>query len=115
MFESLPLYLLLTLLLEVPLVALLYPGLRRRMALTCALATAATFLLMTLALPLVLGGYSAVVITGEVLALLLEAAAYALASRGRLPPGPGWIGRALIASSLANALSFSTGLLIQAG
>lgn len=99
--------LLFTILLEVPLVALLYPGRRARLALVCLLATSVTYLLMALVLPLVLRDYTLVVVTGELIAVVAEAGAYALADRER-----GW-SRALVASALANGLSFGVSLLVQ--
>jgi hypothetical protein len=95
----------LTLAVEVPLVALVYPGQRRRMATCCAAATAFTHLVMHFVLPRLFTG-TVVLVAGETLALALEALAYALVSR----PRDG--ARALLASALANGASFGVGLLI---
>jgi hypothetical protein len=89
---------------EVPIVAAFFPGRRRRMALVCALATAATHLALHLLflrfLPPGLG-----LVCGEAFATLAEAAAYAAAARGDA-------GRTLVASAVANATSYGLGSLI---
>ncbi len=90
---------------EVPLVAALFPGQRLKMAAVAVLANAATNLTLNLWLPrldFLRGSY---LFPGEVLAVVAEAAAYALASRPRDLP------RSLLASSLGNMLSFAAGLL----
>jgi hypothetical protein len=93
-----------TLAVEVPVVAAFYPGRRRRMALACAAATTATHLLLHLAFPhLVPRGVSPLWV-GEAFATAAEAGAYALAA--------GQPGRALVASAVANSLSFGAGLVI---
>lgn len=97
---------LVTLAVEVPCVAALYPGQRGRMALAAALATSATNLPMNLLLPRWLGAGQAFLLTGELLALVLEAGVYLLAARPRDLP------RAAAASALANGLSFGAGLLL---
>jgi hypothetical protein len=92
-----------TLLLEVPLVALLYPGQRSRLAMVALVANTLTNLTLNVVLPgvpLLRGNH---VIVGEILAVVLEALAYVAASR------PREVGRALAVSGLANALSFGTG------
>ncbi|MFT3914521.1 MAG: hypothetical protein QM704_10510 [Anaeromyxobacteraceae bacterium] len=90
----------LTLAVEVPLVAALFPGRRLRMAALAAVATTATHLFMGFGLPrLVAPG--AWLLAGEAFATAAEAAAYALATRN-LP-------RALVASGLANLASFLAG------
>jgi hypothetical protein len=93
----------LTVLVEVPIVAALYPGRRVRMAATCAVATVATHLLLTFGFPRVLPPGSAL-LAGELFATVGEAAAYAVV--GREP------GRALVASALANGCSFGLGMLV---
>jgi len=98
----------LTLGLEVPVVAGLFPGQRARMALVCGLATTATHLILHFLLPQWLPARGAM-LGGEALALFAEAAAYALFSR------PRDAGRALLASALANALSFAAGILVFGG
>lgn len=94
-----------TLALEVPVVAALYPGQRRRMALAAALATSATHLFMHFGLPRLLPSAGAVLLVGEIFATLAEAGVYAAASRPRS------LGRGLVASALANSLSYAAGLL----
>ena len=91
---------------EVPCVAALYPGQRRRMAIACALATSVTNVAMNVALPRWLGVGLTFLLVGEIGALILEALVYARARRPR-----DW-GRALAASALANGASFSVGLLL---
>lgn len=93
-----------TLAIEVPVVAALFAGQRLRMAVVAALATTATHLAMHFALPHVVSTYVAWLVAGELLALVVEAAAYALLSRPRS------VERALVASAVANALSFGAGL-----
>lgn len=95
-----------TLAVEIPVVAALYRGQRGRMAITCALATSATHLFMHFGLPRLLSPGGSVVLVGEIIALLVEAAVYAAVARPREP------GRALIASALANSLSYAAGLVI---
>jgi Flp pilus assembly protein protease CpaA len=95
-----------TVALEVPCVAAFYPGQRVRMALVCLVATSATNLAMNLFLPRWLGSGQAFLLTGEILALALEAAIYSIASH------PKNLARALMASALANGLSFSAGLVL---
>lgn len=92
--------LLYTICLEVPVVALLYPGHRKRLAAVCLVATSLTLLNMHLLLPQLIDDHALVVVVGEVIALGAEAAAYILAH------GAGGWSRALVASALANALSF---------
>ena len=96
----------LTLAVEVPIVALLFPRQRLRMAFVCAAATVATHLSMHFALPRVLGSWGAAVLWGELGALTVEAAAYAIASRPRDPA------RALVTSALANLTSYAAGLAV---
>ena len=97
---------LITLVVEVPCVAAFYPGQRRRMALVAAVATSATNLPMNLLLPAWVGTGDTFLLTGELAALVLEAAVYSLAAR------PRDVFRAAAASALANGLSFAAGLLV---
>jgi hypothetical protein len=97
-----------TVALEVPCVAALYPGQRARMALACAIATSATNLPMNLLLPRWLGTGRTFLLTGEIAALVLEAAVYFFAAR------PKDLARAITASALANGLSFAAGLVFPA-
>ena len=94
-----------TLGLEVPLIAALYPRQRLRLVGVSLLANTATNLTLNRLLPRMFDTPGAHILPGEILAVLVEAAAYSLASRPRDLP------RALLASSVANALSYSVGLL----
>ncbi len=94
-----------TLVIEVPLVAALFPGQRLKMAAVSTVMNAVTNLTLNLVLRRAAWLHGHWLVPGEVFAVLSEAAAYALASRPRDLP------RSLLASSLANALSFSAGLL----
>jgi hypothetical protein len=96
-----------TLLAEVPIVALIYRGERGRMALTCALATTATNLAMNTLLLGSAGSYSEYLLSGEAGALLMEAGVFVLVSRDHD------VGRALVASAIANGASFGLGLLLM--
>ena len=90
-----------TLLIEVPLAALLFPGLRKRIAVVALVANAVTNLALNVGLPW-LGIHGDVrILLGETAALVLEAAAYALASRE--------IARSVVASAAGNLLSFTVG------
>jgi hypothetical protein len=93
----------LTLAIEVPLVAALFPGQRARMALVAAVSNIATNLTLNLVLARTpaLAGYQ--VLVGEILAVVVEAAAYASFSRPRDLP------RCALAAGLGNALSFAVG------
>ena len=95
-----------TLAVEVPLVALLFPGRRARMAVACALATTATHVFMHFALPRFLPSPRDVLLVGETVAVGFEAGVYALVSRD--------LGRSLVASALANSASYGAGLIILA-
>jgi hypothetical protein len=99
--------LLVTVCLEVPVVALVFEGQRARMALVCLVATTATHLAMHFVLPPFAGTVDVWVITGELGALILEAGAYWWLSQPRS------LARAMIASSIANSLSFVAGLLLS--
>ncbi len=92
-----------TLVIEVPVVASFYPGQRRKMATVAAFSTTATNLFLNLVLVKARCLNEQHVIVGEVLALVLEAAAYAFMSRPRDVP------RGVFVSALANALSFAAG------
>jgi hypothetical protein len=92
-----------TLLVEVPLVAALFPGRRWRMAGVSVVMNVATNLTLNLLLPRVSALRGHYLMPGETLAVVSEAAAYALASRD--------VPRSVLASSLANLLSFSAGFL----
>ena len=98
-----------TLGIEVPVVAFLFRGQRRRMAVTCVVATCVTHLFMHLVLPKLIHTYDQWILIGEMAALLLEGLAYWLMSR------PRDLGRALVASAIANTLSYVAGLVIFSG
>jgi hypothetical protein len=93
-----------TLLVEVPLVAAFYPGRRRAMALTCAVASTATHLLLHFVFPAVLPRGISPLLAGEAFATLAEAGAYAAVAG---PPR-----RAMVASAVANSCSYGAGLLL---
>lgn len=95
-----------TLALEIPLAMAVYPGQRLRMGATCAVATSVTNLGMNLVLVPVLGHPGAALLLGEGLALVGEALAYWAVARPRA-----W-GPALTASGLANAASWTAGMLL---
>ena len=95
-----------TLAVEVPIVALLYPGERARMAGACALATTVTNLVMNAWLSRASGSYDISLLGGEIGASLVEAVVYATVSRRH------GVGNALVASGLANAASFAAGLIV---
>jgi hypothetical protein len=92
-----------TCLIEVPLVALFFPGERLRMAGVALVANVATNLTLNVLLPA--WGYRGAhwLFWGELAVMLVEAAVYVLLSRGRD------LGRALLASGLGNASSFAWG------
>lgn len=94
---------------EVPIVALVFPRERARMALACAIATSATNLAMNLLLYPRVGSVDTYLLVGEIGATLAEAAVYYAASREHD------VGRALLASALANAASFGAGLVLFGG
>lgn len=91
---------------EVPVVTLLYPGQRLRLGAACAVATTATHLAMHFVLPGLLPAGISALLAGEAFALAAEAAVYLAVSRPHDP------GRALVASALANSLSFGAGLVL---
>lgn len=90
-----------TLSVEVPVVTAFYPGRLLRMALVCAAANTATHLLLHFGFPAVLPRGVPSLWIGEVFATLAEAGIYAVAA--------GQLGRAMVASALANSLSFGAG------
>jgi len=98
--------LLVTLALEVPVVALCYPRERLRMGLGCLGATAVTNVAMNGLLLPVSPSYAFYLLVGETAALVLEATVYLALSRDHE------LGRAALASALANSLSFGAGLLL---
>ena len=98
-----------TVIIEVPVVALVFPGQRLRMACACLAATTVTHAFMHFALPTLVPSFTLWVVIGEATALAVEAVVYALVSKPRSAS------RALVASALANLLSFSAGLILLGG
>jgi hypothetical protein len=93
-----------TLVVETPIVATLFPGRRLRLAFTCVVATTATHVMLHFVFPRLLPAGISPLVVGEAFATLAEAAAYAVASTD--------FGRSLVASALANSASFAIGLLV---
>jgi hypothetical protein len=92
-----------TLLIEVPIVALCFPGQRARMALVAIVANTVTNLTLNVLLPGLPALSRHALVLGEVAAVIVEAAAYTVAGR---PPE---LGRALAVSGASNALSYELG------
>jgi hypothetical protein len=92
-----------TLLLEVPIVALCFPGQRWRMAVAAALANTATNLLLNVWLPRLPVLHGQYLLVGEGLAVVLEALTYTFVGR------PRDLGRSLAVSAFSNAVSFEFG------
>jgi O-antigen/teichoic acid export membrane protein len=90
--------LIVTLVIETPIVVACYPRERARIAVVAVLANVATNLLLNLVL--VSRGH---LVMGELIALVVETASYAVASRDRD------VVRALAASAAANLASFALG------
>jgi hypothetical protein len=95
-----------TLAVEVPVVSLVYRREPARMAIACALATSATNLAMNAWLLHAVSSYASYLLVGELCATVVEGLVYIAASRQHD------VGRALVASGLANAASFIAGLLL---
>ena len=92
-----------TILLEVPTVALFYPGQRVRMASAALIVNIVTNLTLNLVLPNIAPFREHHELIGEVLALVVEAATYTLVAR------PRDIARALAVSGVCNLLSYEVG------
>ena len=92
-----------TLLLEVPIAAALFPKQRLRIAGVAFVANTATNLFLNVGLPWLGVRGQTRILVGEIVALALEALAYALLSRPRQPA------RAVVASGLGNLVSFALG------
>ena len=92
-----------TLLLEIPIVAAAYPGQRVRLTAVALVANTFTNLTLNVLLPRWPLGRGHYILVGEILAVVMEAAALAVASR------PRDTGRALVVSGLGNALSYGAG------
>lgn len=95
-----------TLLFEVPIVALIFSGQRLRMATCCLITTSVTNLTMNTILFSWTSSYTQYVLIGELGALFIEAAVYSVCSRPRDIP------RALVASAVANGASYAAGLFL---
>lgn len=93
-----------TLVVETPIVAALFPGRRLRLAITCAAANIVTHVLLHFVFPRLLPAGVSPLVVGEAFATLAEAGAYAVANRDTA--------RSLVASALANSASFAVGLLV---
>ncbi len=101
---------LLTVALETPVVALLFPGRRGWMALVCVIATSGTNLYMNIGLPRFFSDFAYGLLLGEALALVIEALIYGVAARKLEIVNPfvkGWL-----ASALANSLSYGVGIAV---
>jgi hypothetical protein len=85
-------------------VAALFAGRRARLALVCAAATTLTHAALHFAGPRLLSPHPLSLTAAEAFVTLAEAGAYTWAS--------GELGRSLVASALANGLSFAAGWLV---
>jgi len=92
-----------TLVIEVPVVAYCFPRQRVRMALVATLANTLTNLTLNVILPRIPSLHQCYLVMGESLALIIEAFAYAAATR------PRDIGRSLAVAAVSNALSYELG------
>jgi len=90
--------------LEVPTVAAFFRGERLRLAIACLLSTTATHVLLFQLLFRIVVPAAGWLVVGEVLALAVEATVYFWVSRRHD------LARALMASAVANGLSFGFGL-----
>jgi hypothetical protein len=98
--------LLITVVIEVPIVALIFSRQRMMMAACCLVATSVTNFSMNTLLHDWASSYAQYIIIGELGALCIEALAYGLVSR------PRDIAKALLASAVANAASYAAGLFL---
>jgi hypothetical protein len=108
MIELYVLALLVTLVVEVPIVSAFYPDERARMGLVCVVVTSVVMVVVDLALSAAHLSRAATLVAGQAIALVLDAAAYAHAARGR---ERGW-SRALAASAAGNLASYFVGALL---
>jgi hypothetical protein len=92
-----------TLVIEVPIVVVCYPGQRLRLGLVALLANTLTNLTLNAVLPRIVLLHQHYLVIGEFLALTLEALAYFAAAK------PRQLGRALAVSAACNALSYELG------
>jgi hypothetical protein len=106
LLSDLALYLVVGIACEAPIVVLLYPGRRVRMAACCAVSTGTTQALLFFRLPIRFATWHGQLLFGEALAVVLEGTVYCIAARRE------GIGRALVASGLANMASFILGTLL---
>lgn len=98
--------LLVTLLVEIPIVAAFYPGQRTRMAIACAFATIFASLAVNALLRHVTSRIDAYVAIGQVAAMILEALVYFFVAH------PRDLRRAFTAAAAANIASYAAGLLL---
>ena len=98
--------LIVTIAIEVPIVAWFFKGQRLRMSLVCLVTTSVTHLAMHHLLPQFIETRIQWILIGEAFALIFEAAAYTCVSRPRS------FSRALMASGLANMTSYAAGILV---
>ncbi len=96
-----------TLVLELPVVMLLFRSQWKRLALSCLVATAMTHWLMHFIVPLITSSYLSYLIVGESFATFGEGLAYGVAAE------PTNFIRGLMASALANGLSYGVGLFVS--
>lgn len=97
---------LLTVTLETPVVAALFPGQRLRMDCVCVVATTITHAAMHFLLPLFAPTLEAWITAGEIGATVVEATMCTLLAR---PPS---LPRSVVAAALANSLSYAVGLAV---
>jgi hypothetical protein len=95
-----------TLLVEIPVVAVFYPRHRLRMILACIVANCITNLSLNVLLLRAAFAYDSTLLVGESAALVFEALVYAFVA-----PNREW-SRALAASAAANLASFGIGLIL---
>lgn len=95
-----------TLAVETPIVAALYPGERTRMALVAFVTNVVTNVSMNTLLFQMARSYASYLLIGETAAVLFETLAYFILARHRD------FGRALVASAVANAASYGAGLVL---
>jgi hypothetical protein len=98
--------LLLTVALEAPIVAIVFREQMARMTLTCLVTTAVTNVVMNTVLWSLASSYWSYIVIGELGAVTIEALVYAIVSRPRDVP------RAVLASTLANAVSYGVGVIV---
>ena len=98
--------LLITLVVEAPIVALVFRRQQLRMGAICLVTTGLTNLVMNTAVRSWASSYDQYILIGELGALVVEALVYALTSN------PRDVARAFLASALANTASYAAGMVI---